>query len=170
MINFNQKFKHTKNWRKAALTFEREGRYCSHLTGSTDWIKFWEEEARRCMEGYEDPEAGWISGYHYFYLNYCVIKAQVKKLIKTRHGEVERTMREDRFPSFWDYDHYFFQAVQDAEDEGRHLAVIKARRKGYSYKNAAMMCRNYYFIPGAKNFAFASDEKFLVGDGIVFKA
>jgi hypothetical protein len=33
-----------------------------------------------------------------------------------------------------------------------------------------MLVRNYELIPGSKNFAVASEQKFLVGDGILTKA
>jgi hypothetical protein len=37
------------------------------------------------------------------------------------------------------------------------MAVMKARKKGYSFKGASMLVRNYEFIPGSKNFAIASE-------------
>lgn len=46
---------------------------------------------------------------------------------------------------------------------------IKSRRKGFSYKNASLACRNYYLIPNSKSYIYASDETFLLGDGIMSK-
>lgn len=74
------------------------------------------------------------------------------------------------FPHFWDGDYYYFNAIEDAENEGKHMAVLKARQKGYSFKGASMLVRNYELIPGSKNFAVASEQKFLIGDGILTKA
>lgn len=50
------------------------------------------------------------------------------------------------------------------------MAVLKCRQRGYSFKGAAMLVRNYELIAGSKNFAVASEQKFLVGDGLLTKA
>ena len=88
-----------------------------------------------------------------------------------RYG-VQRTRRERifDFPSFWDGDYYYFNAIEEAENLGKHMAVLKCRQRGYSFKGASMLVRNYELIPGSKNFAVASEQKFLVGDGILTKA
>ena len=88
-----------------------------------------------------------------------------------RYG-VQRTKRERifDFPNFWDSDYYYFHAIEEAEQQGKHMAVLKCRQRGYSFKGASMLVRNYELIPGSKNFAVASEQKFLVGDGILTKA
>lgn len=88
-----------------------------------------------------------------------------------RYG-VKRTRRERifTFPNFWDGDYYYFNAIEEAENTGKHMAVLKCRQRGYSFKGASMLVRNYELIPGSKNFAVASEQKFLVGDGILTKA
>ena len=50
------------------------------------------------------------------------------------------------------------------------MAVLKARQRGYSFKGASMLVRNYELIKGSKSFAVASEQKFLVGDGLLTKA
>lgn len=88
-----------------------------------------------------------------------------------RHGN--KRIRRERilgFPRFYDYDYYYFNAIEDAEDAGKHMAVLKARQRGYSFKGASMLVRNYELIPGSKNFAVASEQKFLIGDGLLTKA
>ena len=88
-----------------------------------------------------------------------------------KHGN-KRTRRERilGFPRFYDYDYYYFNAIEDAETAGKHMAVLKARQRGYSFKGASMLVRNYELIPGSKNFAVASEQKFLIGDGLLTKA
>jgi hypothetical protein len=71
---------------------------------------------------------------------------------------------------FYDYDYYYYNSVQLAEDEGKHLCVIKSRRKGYSYKGGSMACRNYYLIPNSKTYVYASNKQYLTEDGILTKA
>ena len=88
-----------------------------------------------------------------------------------KHGDTRK--RRERildFPRFWDYDYYYFNAVDEAETVGKHMAVLKSRQRGYSFKGASMLVRNYELIPGSKNFAVASEQKFLVGDGLLTKA
>lgn len=50
------------------------------------------------------------------------------------------------------------------------MVVLKARARGYSFKGASMLCRNYFLIPKSKNFAVASEQKYLTGDGLLTKA
>lgn len=57
-----------------------------------------------------------------------------------------------RFPDFWDYDWFYYNAIEQAEDEGKHMVVLKARARGYSFKGASMLCRNYFLIPKSKEF------------------
>nr|UVY52069.1 MAG: Terminase [Bacteriophage sp.] len=88
-----------------------------------------------------------------------------------REGNLrKRRQRILEFPSFWDYDYYYFCAIEQAELEGKHMAVLKCRQRGYSFKGGSMLVRNYMLIPGSKNFAIASEQKFLIGDGLLTKA
>lgn len=171
MVDFRKKILDSDKFRTPALTFLRTGVYCSYPTNSVDYFNYWDEETRRCLDGYTAPDGDYISGYNYFYLNYCPIDRITYKLIKNRHGIEERKRVQDiTFPDFYDYDYYFFQAVQEAEELGKHLVVLKSRRKGYSYKCGAMLCRNFYLIEGSKSYAYASEKEFLVKDGILTKA
>jgi len=117
------------------------------------------------------PDGDFITGYHYFYLNYSPIIKRVDTKYKDRNGDT-RTRRERilDFPDFWDGDYYFFMAVEEAEQQGKHLAVLKARKKGFSFKGSSMLVRNYALIRKSKNFAVASEQKFLIGDGLLTKA
>ena len=97
------------------------------------------------------------------------------KLVEEEYTDRYGTKRTKRdrifaFPSFWDGDYYYFNAIEEAETMGKHMAVLKCRQRGYSFKGASMLVRNYELIPGSKNFAVASEQKFLVGDGILTKA
>jgi hypothetical protein len=45
-----------------------------------------------------------------------------------REGNIrKRRQRILEFPSFWDYDYYYFCAIEQAELEGKHMAVLKCR-------------------------------------------
>lgn len=171
MVDFNQHIKNTKKFCEAAEFFKVHKCYTLAPRGTTDYVKYWEQETDRCLNGYTAPDGDQITGYHYFYLNYCPIMRLEEIEYVDRNGNVrKRRERIFEFPKFWDYDYYYFNAVEEAETVGKHMAVLKCRQRGYSFKGASMLVRNYELIPGSKNFAVASEQKFLVGDGLLTKA
>lgn len=171
MVDFNQHIKNTKKFCEAAEFFKVHKCYTLAPRGTTDYVKYWERETDRCLNGYTAPDGDFITGYHYFYLNYCPIMKLKETEYKDRFGNIrKRRERVFDFPSFWDYDYYYFNAIEEAENVGKHMAVLKSRQRGYSFKGASMLVRNYELIPGSKNFAVASEQKFLVGDGLLTKA
>lgn len=171
MVDFNQKLHNTDKFRQAAIFFEKNKCYTFAPRGTTDYKKYWDQETDRCLNGYTTPDGEGITGYNYFYLNYSPIFKLVETEYTDRNGDVrKRRERILQFPSFWDYDYYYFCAIEEAEQQGKHMAVLKSRQRGYSFKGASMLVRNYMLIPGSKNFAVASEQKFLVGDGLLTKA
>lgn len=171
MIDFNQKLHDTDKFRQAAIFFQQHGCYTLSPRGTTDYNKYWEQETDRCLNGYTAPDGEGITGYNYFYLNYSPIMRLKEEEYTDREGNLrKRRQRILEFPSFWDYDYYYFCAIEQAELEGKHMAVLKCRQRGYSFKGGSMLVRNYMLIPGSKNFAIASEQKFLIGDGLLTKA
>lgn len=98
--------------------------------------------------------------------------------------------KELMFPGFWEVDYQWWWAKEIAmngmyEDEvrtlqieglpikdyltGHHLACLKTRRAGFSYKEAADGVWNYNFIPNSKSYYFASKDDYLTKDGILNK-
>ena len=170
MVDFTKKIKNSSKFRQSAIRFKESGSYCLYPIGTSEYTQFWDEEKRRCLEGYTAPDGDYISGYNYFYLNYCPIERIVYEDKMNKKGQMEKVRsRKIDFPDFYDYDYYYFQAIDNAEELGKHLCVLKSRRKGFSYKNASLACRNYYLIPNSKSYIYASDETFLLGDGIMSK-
>lgn len=171
MVDFNKKIINSDKFRQAAIFFKEHNCYTLAPRGTTDYNSYWDRETDRCLNGYVAPDGDAITGYHYFYLNYSPIMKLKETQYTDRYG-VQRTRRERifDFPSFWDGDYYYFNAIEEAENLGKHMAVLKCRQRGYSFKGASMLVRNYELIAGSKNFAVASEQKFLVGDGILTKA
>ena len=171
MVDFNQHIKNTKKFCEAADFFMEHKCYTLAPKGTSDYVKYWERETDRCINGYIAPDGDYITGYHYFYLNYCPIMRIEETQYTDKQGNV-RTRRERNlgFPKFWDYDYYYFNAIEEAVNQGKHMAVLKSRARGYSFKGASMLVRNYELIPGSKNFAVASEQTFLIGDGLLTKA
>ncbi len=171
MVDFNKKIVNSNKFRQASIQFLNTGQYCQYPEGTTEFYKFWDEERDRCINGYTADDGDFISGYNYFYLNYCPISRIVNHITTDKLGNtVVKRVNEVSFPDFWDYDYYYFNAVQEAEEAGKHLCLLKSRRKGFSYKGGAMACRNYYLIPNSKTFIYASNKQYLTDDGILTKA
>lgn len=128
MVDFNKHISNTDKFRQSAIFFQEHGCYTLAPVGTTDYIQFWEQEKERCLHGYVAPDGDEITGYHYFYLNYSPIMKLDEVEYVDKHGN-KRTRRERilGFPRFYDYDYYYFNAIEDAEEAGKHMAVLKAR-------------------------------------------
>lgn len=152
------KWLNTSVFREAAIRFEKYRTYCSYPVDSIDYDDFWEEELRRCREGYE-VQGHRITKHHYFYLNYGWMKK----------GTGSNSAKVFGLPDFTDWDYEFFWLLEIAqkgisEEEleklqlktkpkdlsgGNHLILSKARRKGYSYKGAAVATNTYNSVRGS---------------------
>lgn len=130
-----------------------EGRYTNAIPGTTEYKQFWNQEKKRCRHGFEpivnDKPCGVrITGEHYFYLNYCIID----KYVQLDTGEETKWLD---FPNFVSMDYYWFLEVEKCENpikyglkasDKRGIILTKARRKGWSYKNAAGVVWKYTFF------------------------
>lgn len=70
----------TAEFTVSAQHFKEFNCYTRHpinLSPSSQWYKFWVEEAKRCLYGYNIGRDE-IPGYFYWYLNYCPIEKAVK--------------------------------------------------------------------------------------------
>ena len=171
MVDFNKRIINSNKFRQAAIFFKEHGCYTLAPPGTTDYVRYWEQETQRCIYGYVSPDGDAISGYNYFYLNYFPILRLVKQEYKDKYGNTKiRRVRTLEFADFYDYDYYYFNAIEEAEEQGKHIVVLKARNKGYSFKGASMLVRNYALIRESQNFALASDKGYLTQDGLLTKA
>lgn len=160
----------SNKFRQAALSFQKNGYYTPHPKGTTAYMKYWEEETQRCLEGYTSEDGDYVSGYNYFYLNYSPILKVEETEVERNGRKVKKVDRIRNFPDFWDYDKAFFDAVEEAEREGKHLTFLKPRGVGASFKGSSMLCRNYFLIPDSKSYALTEEQEFLTKDGILTKA
>ena len=91
----------------------------------SEYKKFWDEERRRCKEGYvRESDGEWVTGYHYFYLNYSPIlkveeeegedyeKVATEVIDELEENEGVRADRIEDFPDIWDGDYIFFHYVE----------------------------------------------------------
>lgn len=155
-------FKDSAKYSPAADHYLEFGFYTDAIPGTREYYDYWDEQKERCLQGYLD-----ITGYHYFYLNFCPIDRVVDDILAdgTKIARRERT-----FPAFYDGDHEYFHAIDKCRRENKHMVVLKARRKGFSYKAGAMLARNYFLLRNSKNYVFASQKEYLIGDGLLSKA
>lgn len=149
----------THLFREQAIKFDRTGRYCDYPKGTPGYLKFWTEELRRCQEGYTVGGVT-ITGHHYFYLNY----------VRFKKFDGFGKPKKEGFPDFWDGDYEFFHLFEKARSLGKHLIVGKARRKGYSLKNAAIAANTYNTIRRSTVILGAYEAKYLYPDGIMTMA
>lgn len=161
-------FKNTEYFRREALNFQSNGYYTKFPSDSPQGRSYWTEQARRSIHGYKREDGIWITGYHYFYLNFCPIELATTKGDLSKGGNVQGD-RDFGFPYFWDGDYDFFHYVQRGEEAGLFGNVDKVRGSGFSLKGAAMANRNYFLIPRSKSYLVVYDKQFLLGDGIMSK-
>ena len=163
--------KSTSKFRQAAIHFQKFGYYTASPKGTTAYKEYWDEETRRSLFGWTAPDGDFISGYNYFYLNYSPISIVEEREVKMGEGIVKKVASRRRdFPLFYDTDYDYFNYIDQAELLGKHAVVLKARRKGFSFKGASMLCRNFYLIPESKSYAIASENEYLIKDGLLTKA
>ena len=156
------RFVNTRLFSSEAMYFLRHSTYCSAPFGSKDYDDYWNEQEKRCLEGYSVGGVR-ITGRHYFYLNFGRIRA-VPFNFET--GQIAGARKVESFPRFLDMDYYLFHELEECFAEGVHLnknlqgfITLKSRRKGFSYKMAnGVYAYNYNFFPDSFN-VLAAFEK-----------
>ena len=147
VVDFNQKVHNTEQFSEAANFFKKNKCYTFAPKGTTDYVQYWERETNRCLKGYTSPDGQYITGYHYFYLNY----SPIMKIVQTKYTDKDGNVRTKRerildFPRFWDYDWYYFNAIEQAEIEGKHVAVLKSRQRGYEQPYSELVATPNGFV------------------------
>lgn len=177
----------TEYVRQEALHFRKYGYYNNAPAGTKEWEDYWDLQKDRCLNGYSVGDLS-ITGYHYWYLNFSPILRIADEALIGASGRSVRKTKD--FPAFWDGDYTYFWVQEIARngiseekynsldlpveikllDGGHHLAVLKARGKGFSYKHGSMLARNYHLLRESKGFAMASEKEYLTKDGLLTKA
>jgi hypothetical protein len=170
-IDVKKTFKNTYKLSECANHFKNYGCYTKAQKGTVAYRTFWDREIHRCLFGVEIDGVK-ITGFHYFYLNYSPIW-QARKVVDDDTIVSEKMSKGKRvfdFPRFYDWDYWWFHYIEEARDQGKQAVCLKSRRRGYSWKSASMLNRNYFLIPGSRNYAIAQEEKDLVGEGLLSKS
>ena len=127
-------------FRQPALHYMKHGCYTflkPNSNPNSEFRKFWDEEIRRCYEGYVRYSDGeWITGYCYWFLNYCPM--MVNKLIEG----TKKAIRTESFPFFFEGIYWRFHYLHQAREAGNHAIELAKRGAGKSYGLASIMSHN----------------------------
>ena len=115
-------------------TFIRTGKYCAYPFGSKIYNEFWNEEHRRCREGYT-VNGYTLTGPNYYYLNYY----QLPNIDVEKAGSGRLAV----FPRFLVFQYEFFHYFEICRILKKDVCLMKARGVGFSEINAAI-CANIY--------------------------
>lgn len=182
------KLVNTRYFSEAALDYKKnKGIYTLAPIGSREYTEYWEMQEDRCMNGYKVGDL-WISGRHYFYLNFTPILKVPDYALNTvlqenrdKKGKLSNLTMEKilEFPKFFEIDYEWYRFKHIAWHGGkfehihspgaRHICCAKTRGCGFSYKESSDGVYNYTFIPGSKSYYFAALEQYLIVDGIMNK-
>lgn len=127
-------------FRQPALHYMKHGCYTflkPNSNPNSEFRKFWDEEIRRCYEGYVRHSDGeWVTGYCYWFLNYCPM--MVNKLIEG----TKKAIRTESFPFFFEGIYWRFHYLHQAREAGNHAIELAKRGAGKSYGLASIMSHN----------------------------
>lgn len=151
----------TQYFSEAAIHKTKFGVYTAAAFGSKEYREYWEEQDKRCLEGYTVGGVR-ITGQHYFFLNF-------KQLEVVIDPTAVASKKEKTFPRFWEAHYKFFHALEEAEQNGKHMCILKPRGSGFSEIMSSCGVRDYSLIRGSKSFYFASNVGFLNKDGVITK-
>lgn len=127
-------------FRPLALHFKEHGCYTflrPNPNPNSEYRKWIDEEKRRCRDGYIRKSDGeWVTGYMYWYMNYCPIM-----LTKIEKGKKKASRVED-FPETWEGIYLRFHYLYQAREAGTHAIELARRGCSKSYTLASMMAKN----------------------------
>lgn len=96
----------------------RTGKYCAYPPGTKKYADFWNEQFRRCQEGYVSHGYR-LTGDHYFFLNFYRLKSTNTKMA----GQGRTTT----YPSFFSKQYEYFHYVELCKVTRHDVCALKAR-------------------------------------------
>ena len=127
-------------FRQPALHYMKHGCY-TFLKPSknphSEYRKYWDEEIRRCREGYvRESDGEWVPGKLYWFLNYNPMMVN-----KTIEGK-KKAVRDEGFPFFFEGIYLRFHYLWQAREAGKHAIELANRGCGKSYSLSSIMTGN----------------------------
>lgn len=127
-------------FRQMAIHFKKYGCYTflrPNPNPNSEYRKIFDEEKRRCREGYvRESDGEWVTGYMYWYMNYCPIM-----LTSIENGSARADRVED-FPETWEGIYLRFHYLDQARKSGKHAIELARRGCSKSYSLASIMAKN----------------------------
>lgn len=127
-------------FRQPALFYLKHGCYTflkPNSNPNSAYKKFWDEEMRRCYEGYIRPEDGaWISGYNYWFLNYQPM------MINKKVGKTNKAIRVEEFPYFNEGNAWRYYYLYNARENAHHAIELAKRGCAKSFSLSSIMGHN----------------------------
>ena len=129
-------------FRPAAIHYEKHGCYTflrPNSNPNSEYYIWSHEEKRRCREGYVRPSDGeWVTGYMYFFINYCPMM-----ILKIEDEKMHRGNRIEGFPEVWEGLYLRFHYLYQARQHGKHAIELARRGCGKSFSLASIMAHNF---------------------------
>lgn len=127
-------------FRQPALHFIKHGCYTflkPNSNPNSEYRKHWDEEVRRCREGYiRESDGEWVTGFLYWFLNYCPM--MVNKVVPG----TRKAVRVESFPFFFEGIYWRFHYLHQAREAGKHAIELAKRGCAKSYSLASIMSHN----------------------------
>lgn len=127
-------------FRQPALHFMKHKVYTflrPNSNPNSEYRKHWDEEMRRCREGYvRESDGEWVTGFMYWFLNYCPM--MVNKVIPG----TRKAVRIESFPFFFEGIYWRFHYLHQAREAGKHAIELAKRGCAKSYSLASIMSHN----------------------------
>lgn len=124
---------------QARRTKESTGKYCDAPFNTKPYREFWNEEYRRCRNGYSS-HGYTITGDNYFFINYYQLLT-VDKVTKAGGGRTEG------FASFYVKQYEYFHYIELCKRLRRNAIGLKSRSVGFSEIGANICTNTYNCIP-----------------------
>ena len=136
-----EKFEDSYEFSYLATYFNEHKCYTLIPEETEEFDKFWEDIYYKCLEGFTNSKGIFITGPHFFYLNFIQILGKDPK--SNRKKKI--------FPRFLDVDYDYFHIVDYAKKHQKNVILVKPRRLGFSYKAAALATHEFTFYRDSKS-------------------
>ena len=127
-------------FRQPALFYLKNGCYTflkPNSNPNSEYRKFWDEEIRRCREGYiRKSDGAWVTGFEYWFLNYQPMLVNI--IEKNR----KKAIRKESFPFFFEGIHWRYKYLYKAREEGHHCIELARRGCAKSYTLSGILGHN----------------------------
>ena len=127
-------------FRQSALFYMKNGCYTflkPNSNPNSEYRKFWDEEIRRCLEGYiRQSDGAWVTGFEYWFLNYHPM------MVNFIEEGKKKAIRKESFPFFFEGIHWRYIYLHNAREQGHHAIELAKRGCSKSNSLAALMAHN----------------------------